>query len=78
MCVCACRMGGLNNKAVLFCLSDLLQFRSPLLLPCADVSRVRERDQRGGESEKTKRENRVGGKAAVVVVLVVVGRGLLG
>lgn len=66
LCVRACRMGGWNKKAVLFCLSDLLQFCSPLLLPCAAMFRVKESDQRGGESEKTERESWVGGEAVVV------------
>lgn len=40
-----CAGWGLDNKAVCaVLLSDLLQFFSPLLLPCADVEGMRERE----------------------------------
>lgn len=51
-----CAEWGLDNKAVCaVLLSDLLQFFSPLLLPCADVEGMREREglrrrRKGGES----------------------------
>lgn len=52
--VCVCAGWGLNNKAVCaVLLSDLLQFRSPLLLPRADIEG--ERWTKGGELEKENR-----------------------